>query len=503
MTDNGKIRIVIVGGGTAGWMTAAAITTALSADRVVVELVESEAIGIIGVGEATLPHLRQFNTNLGLDEAQFMAATHATFKLGIEFVDWDRKGDRYLHPFGAFGLPQDGVDFHHYWLKARQQHDVGEIGDYSLPVVAARRGRFCRPDGAPDALASSFGYAYHFDSARYGQLLRSHAEARGATRTEGRVVSVQRDESSGDISAVTLASGESVAGDFFVDCTGFYGLLIEQTLATGYEDWSDVLPCDRAVAVQCEDPGPLLPYTRATADRSGWRWRIPLQHRLGNGHVFCSAFMSDDEATSTLLENLEGTPLTEPRVLRFQTGKRRRMWHHNCLAVGLSGGFLEPLESTSIYLIQAAITQFVELFPVGEDYSFERDEYNRLLDNEFDRVRDFLILHYHATRRDDSVFWRAIQATPMPDSLQRKMNLFRAHGRIADYQQGLFLAPSWLAVYLGQGVLPDSHDPRIDHLSAVDVAAGLAGLRERIDACSASMPVHADYLRQSQSQAPT
>ncbi|MFK7887325.1 MAG: tryptophan halogenase family protein [Gammaproteobacteria bacterium] len=490
-----------MGGGTAGWMTAAAITTALPANQVTVELVESETIGIIGVGEATLPHLRQFNENLGLDEAAFMAATRASFKLGIEFVDWHQIGERYIHPFGAFGTPLGGVDFHHYWQAASKHQDVGPIGDYSLPVVAAYNARFRRPDGAPDTLESSFGYAYHFDSARYGQLLREHAEARGAKRTEGRVVDVQRDASGGDITAVQLENGPRIDGDFFIDCTGFHGLLIEKTLQTGYEHWSDLLPCDRAVAVQCEKSGPLLPYTRATADTAGWRWRIPLQHRLGNGYVYCSQFMSEDEATARLLDQLEGPALTEPRPLRFVTGKRRKMWQKNCVAVGLSGGFLEPLESTSIYLIQAAITQLIELFPVDSDYAIERDEYNRLLDNEFERVRDFLVLHYQATTRRDSDFWRAIGNTPMPPSLQQKIDLFRTHGRIADYQQGLFLAPSWLAVYLGQGIRPAGHDPRIDHLDGATIATKLAGLRQRIAHCSENMPLHADYLRDSGAEA--
>ncbi|MFK8014627.1 MAG: tryptophan halogenase family protein [Gammaproteobacteria bacterium] len=494
MHDNSEFKIVIVGGGTAGWMTAAAIATALPRSLVTVELVESEAIGIIGVGEATLPHLRQFNENLGLDETRFMASTHASFKLGIEFVDWGRIGDRYIHPFGDYGTPLGGVAFHHYWRKATETANVGAIGEYSLPIMAAYAARFQRPVGAPDKLESSFGYAYHMDSARYGQVLREHAERRGVRRTEGRVTDVERERETGDIRGVKLDDGTAVRGDFFVDCTGFRGVLIEDALSAGYDHWSSILPCDRAVAVQCEDPGPLLPYTRATADQSGWRWRIPLQHRLGNGYVYCSDFISDDEATARLLDTLEGDALTEPKPLRFTTGKRRKMWHHNCLAVGLSGGFLEPLESTSIYLIQAAITRFIELFPVSSDYAVERDEYNRILDNEFDRVRDFLVLHYHASTRDDSPFWRAIAQTPTPDSLQEKMDLFRSHGRIAEYQQGLFLAPSWLAVYLGQGIVPDGHDPRLDHLCNDELQEKLQRLRERIGTRSDAMPDHAHYL---------
>lgn len=481
--------VVIVGGGTAGWMTAAAITSALPPGRVSVRLIESEAIGIIGVGEATLPHLRQFNDNIGVDEAAFMRETRATFKLGIEFVNWARQGDRYLHPFGIFGPAGSEPGFHHFWRRAGAA--AGDIGDYSLPVVAARLGRFDFPDPDTSTLSGSYGYAYQFDSTLYAPFLRRHAEHRGAQRTEGRVVDALRDAESGDISAVVLEDGQHIEGDLFVDCSGFRGLLIEQSLAAGFEDWSHWLPCDRAVAAQSESSSSLTPYTRATADTAGWRWRIPLQHRTGNGHVYCSEWLDEDKATAALIDGLDGPLLTTPKPLRFATGKRNRMWHHNCVAVGLSGGFLEPLESTSIYLIQAAITNLIELLPAHRDYAAERDEFNRILDLEFERVRDFLILHYHATERDDSPFWNYVRNMPIPESLAEKIALFRARGRVADYSRGLFLEPSWLAVYLGQRVIPEHWDQRADRVNEDALVAKLESVRAAVHRQAASMQEHA------------
>ncbi|MEM1411940.1 MAG: tryptophan halogenase family protein [Pseudomonadota bacterium] len=487
-------KVVIIGGGTAGWMTAAALSSTLSRAHIDVHLVESEAIGIVGVGEATLPHLRHFNRIIGIDEAEFMAATRATFKLGIEFVDWGRIGDAYLHPFGAFGIERNGVGFHHLWRKFQHEPATGPIGDYSLPVVAARDARFDIPSEDPRSVASTYGYAYQFDATRYAPFLRAHAEQRSARRTEGRVTAVERDPESGDILAVRLDNDLRIEGDLFVDCSGFRGLLIEEALETGYEEWTDWLPCDRAIAMQCEGVGPLLPYTRASADRAGWRWRIPLQHRVGNGHVFSSAFMDEDQARDRLLATLEGPALTEPRTLRFTTGKRRRMWNHNCVAVGLAGGFLEPLESTSIYLVQAAITNLVELLPPDRQYAAERAEYNRILDNEFLRVRDFLILHYHATTRDDSPFWNHVRTMAIPDSLAEKIEGFRHAGRVAEYHQGLFLEASWLAVYLGQGIVPQAWDQRLENVDEDTLREELRNLRQQVQAAARAMPDHEAFL---------
>lgn len=487
-------HVVIVGGGTAGWMTAAGLISMLGSTGLKITLVESEAIGIVGVGEATLPHIRLFNETIGVDEAEFMRATSATFKLGIEFVDWARKGDSYIHPFGEFGLPNEGVAFHQYWRRFADDPETGPLEDYSLPVLACRAGKFQPPSDDPRSVLSTYRYAYQFDALKYAPFMRTHAEQRGVKRIEGKVVAVSRDAQSGDITSISLEDGRSIEGDLFVDCTGFFGLLIEQELKTGYDEWTEWLPCDRAVAIPCESEGPLLPYTRATADRTGWRWRIPLQHRTGNGHVYSSGFIDDDEARDCLLDNLEGEPLADPRLLRFVTGKRRKLWNHNCVAIGLSGGFLEPLESTSIYLIQEGITKLLELFPVHRGFEVEMEEYNRRMDLEFERIRDFLILHYHATERDDSEFWNHMRTMEVPDSLKGKMELFSAHGHVAGYDHGLFLVPSWIAVLVGQRVLPRGFDWRAGRLPETAVRGHLSGLKNHMRKAVSSMSDHAEYL---------
>ena len=487
-------KIVIIGGGTAGWMSAAGISSLLGQTGLEVTLIESEAIGVIGVGEATLPHIKFFNETLGIDEAEFMAATSATIKLGIEFVDWGQKGDRYIHPFGDFGLSNNGVPFHHYWNKMKADPDTGPLGLYSLPVMACHMAKFQPPSNDPRSVNSTYRYAYQFDSLKYAPFLRAHAEARGVSRFEGKVVDVALDPDSGDISSVGLENGERHEGDLFIDCTGFFGVLIEKALKTGYESWTRWLPCDRAVAVACESVGPLLPYTRATADSAGWRWRIPLQHRTGNGYVYASDFISDEAAQESLIKNLEGKALAQPRQLRFETGKRRKLWRKNCIAIGLSGGFLEPLESTSIYLIQEGITKLVEHFPQTLDFGAAADEYNNLMDLEFERVRDFLILHYHATDRDDSDFWNYVRTMKIPASLEEKLALFKARGRVASYDNGLFLDPSWVAVYIGQGIIPEAYDWRVDQLEARDIKAHLANMRGLMWQSASRMQDHTAYL---------
>ena len=491
---DGIDHVVIVGGGTAGWMTAAGLTHMLGPTGVKVTLIESEAIGVVGVGEATLPHIKAFNDTIGIDEAEFMAATSATFKLGIEFVDWGRKGDSYIHPFGEFGLPNEGVAFHHYWRKFADQPGTGDLDQYSLPVVACRKARFQPPSEDPRSVLSTYRYAYQFDTLQYAPFMRAHAEKSGVKRIEGKVVDVALDPENGRVRDLTLENGQVIAGDLFVDCTGFFGLLIERHLQTGYDDWSEWLPADRAVAVPCQSAGPLLPYTRATAHEAGWSWRIPLQHRTGNGHVYSSRFLSDDAACDTLLAGLEGERLADPRFLRFVTGKRRKLWNRNVVAIGLSGGFLEPLESTSIYLIQEGISKLVELFPQTQDCVVETREYNHWMDLQFERIRDFLILHYHATMRDDSDFWNHMRTMRVPGTLEARLDLFRAHGHVSAYDHGLFLVPSWIAVLIGQGVMPDACDARVANLPDDHVRQHLAGLRGHMDKAANNMEDHAAFL---------
>ena len=494
-SDRPKRRVVIVGGGTAGWMSAAALARLLP-HMCDVRLVESAEIGIVGVGEATLPHLRAFVETLGLDEAEFMRATHATFKLGIDFRDFGRIGDSYLHPFGAFGVEQRGVPFHHYWLRMRAAGRGDDLFGYSLCNVMAAAGRFAPPSPDPASFLSTYSYAYQFDATLFAPYLRDWSIARGVARTEGRVVEVERDGESGDVTALKLASGERIEGDLFIDCSGFASLLLGRTLDEPWEDWSGWLPCDRAVAAPCRsaDDG-IEPYTRATAMTAGWRWRIPLQHRVGNGYVYSSSHIADEAAADALVASIEGEPLAEPRLLKFRAGRRRRSWVNNVVGVGLASGFLEPLESTSIYLAQAAITQLVELFPVGERVAeAERREFNRLVDLEYDRIRDFLILHYHATTRDDSSFWDHVRTMRIPDSLADKMELWRHAGRVVKYTQGLFLEPSWVAVYIGQNIVPERWDRRADSVDEPNLGRAMDRLRDQIAGAVGKMPDHKAFI---------
>jgi tryptophan halogenase len=494
MEEQRRVRVVVVGGGTAGWMTAATLTKLLP-NRCDVHLVESETIGIVGVGEATLPHIRSFNERLGINEAEFMAATRATFKLGIEFVNWGRIGDSYVHPFGAFGRGTNEVDFHHYWTRLRQSgRKVAPLGDYSMACTMACMNRFRPPDPDPGKLESTFSYAYQFDATLFAPFLRGIAEQLGARRTEGRIVDVELQGESGDIAAIILENGERIDGDLFIDCSGFVSLLLGKALGEPFEDWSQWLPCDRAAAVPCRTRTALTPYTGVIAMDAGWRWRIPLQHRTGNGYVYSSAFISDDDARQAIVAAVEGEPIAEPRVLKFKAGRRRRSWVGNCVAVGLASGFLEPLESTSIYLIQAAITSLVELFPNPGISTFDRDEFNRLIDLEYDRIRDFLILHYHATERSDSPFWNYCRTMEVPDTLKDKMDLFRKRGRVAKYREGVFLDASWIAVYIGQRVIPEGYDLRADLPSDAQLDEAMAAFRNEVRACAEAMPDHRAHI---------
>ena len=494
MTGPKLANVVIVGGGTAGWMAAAGLACKLQ-KQCKIRVVESAEIGIVGVGEATVPHIRYFNATLGIDEADFMRKTHATFKLGIEFRNWARLGDSYIHPFGEFGRRLNGVDFHHYWLKLRALGEEQEDGlfDCSLPVVAAKLGRFAPP--VPDnSVMSTFGYAYHFDATLYAPYLRAYAECRGVVRTEGKIVDVSLRAADGFVESLTLESGERITADLFIDCSGFRGLLIEQALKAGYEDWTHWLPCDRAVAAPCETVEASVPYTRSTARDAGWQWRIPLQHRLGNGYVYCSRFVSDEDAAATLKTNLEGRILAEPRFLRFVTGKRKKAWSKNCVAMGLAGGFLEPLESTSIYLVQAAITSLIELFPDKGFSPDDVDEFNRVMDFEYERVRDFLILHYHATERDDTPLWNYVRTMPIPESLEYKMKLFRDRGYVVKYKDGMFLDRSWQAVYLGQRVVPGHYDPLVETLDTDEIRRYVRSTKETVRRAAETMPMHDAWL---------
>ncbi len=486
-------RVVIVGGGTAGWMSGAALATVVG-QRCDVTLIESAEIGIVGVGEATLPQIKDFNDYLGIDEAEFMRATQATFKLGIEFVDWGKPGNRYIHPFGAFGQPMAGVDFLHHWTRARRSGDVAPLEAYSYAIMAARAGRFDFPSDDQRSLKSTYAYAYHFDASLYAPFLRAFAERKGLKRIEGKIVDVRRDAQSGNITEVVLESGQTVAGDLFIDCSGFRGLLIENTLKSGWEDWAPWLPCDRAWAVPCDRTPAALPYTRATALEAGWQWRIPLQHRTGNGYVFSSAFIDEDAAARRLMGNLDGPAQAEPRLLRFSTGRRKRSWVNNCIAVGLASGFLEPLESTSLYLAQIAITNLLQLFPDRQVDPRLRHAFNALVDVEYDRVRDFLILHYHANTRDGAL-WAYTRNMAVPDTLNARLEQFRHRGYIQKYKDGLFSPASWLAVYAGQDILPDGYDRMADAVPPADLKAWLDDLEARIRSNVDEMPDHDAFIR--------
>ncbi|HEX5183923.1 MAG TPA: tryptophan halogenase family protein [Allosphingosinicella sp.] len=494
MDERKKVNVIIVGGGTAGWMTAAAIARLLPA-RATVRLVESEAIGIVGVGEATLPHIRAFNERLGIPEAEFMARTRATFKLGIEFQDWGREGDSYIHPFGTFGRGGAEVDFHQYWLRMKQEgRPVADLEQYSFACMAARLNRFAPPSADLRQLSSTFGYAYQFDATLFAPYLRALAEGLGVRRTEGRVVDVARDGETGDIVSIGMENGEVIEGDLFVDCSGFVSLLIGKALGEPFQDWSRWLPCDRAAPVPCRTETALTPYTGVIAMKAGWRWRIPLQHRTGNGYVYASDFLSDDEAAEAIVAAAEGEVMAQPRLLRFKAGRRERSWVHNCVAVGLASGFLEPLESTSIYLIQQAITALLELFPDKEVSPVDRDEFNRLIDLEYDRIRDFLILHYHANQRVGQPFWDYVRNMAVPDTLQEKIELFRRRGRVVKYREGVFLDASWIAVYLGQHIVPEGHDLRADAPPAAAVERAMEALRAEIRAGAERMPDHVGHI---------
>jgi tryptophan halogenase len=488
-------QVVIVGGGTAGWMTAAALSRVLG-DKVKLTLIESDDIGTVGVGESTIPMIKLFNTVLGIDEDEFMRATQATFKLGIEFNDWGRVGDSYMHGFGIFGQDLATLPFYQYWLRLQQAGKAPDIENYSINRMAAKAGKFMRADRSHgNSPLGDIVHAFHLDAGLYARYLRQYSEAKGVRRIEGKVVDALTRASDGHVDAVRMENGDLIGGELFIDCSGFRGLLIEQALHTGFEDWSHWLPCDRAWAVPCELSGELLPYTRATARPAGWQWRIGLQHRTGNGHVYSSKFMDDEAARALLMENLDGRPLAEPKLLRFTAGKRKQVWNKNVVAVGLSSGFLEPLESTSIHLIQSTIARLITFFPDRGFSATDVAEFNRQCDFEVERIRDFIILHYHATERDDTPFWNYVRTMDIPDTLRAKMDLWRSRGRIVRNDNELFAEVGWLQVLQGQRVPVEGHHPLADLMEEKEVADYLGDIASVIGQCVNQMPSHAAYIK--------
>jgi tryptophan halogenase len=486
--------IVIVGGGTSGWMTATALSTLLKG-RYTIRLIESDEIGIVGVGEATIPMIQRFNKVAGIDENEFLRETQGTFKLGIEFVNWGRPGERYMHGFGRIGQDLWTVPFEQYWRKMHAMGKAAELEAYSITRMASKSNKFMPPPSdVSNSPLNDIAYAYHFDASLYAKYLRRLSVDRGVIRTEGRIVQVTQREGDGYIDAVVLANGDRIAGDLFIDCSGFRGLLIEETLKTGYEDWSHWLPCDRALAVPCESASVLTPYTRSTAHRAGWQWRIPLQHRIGNGHVYCSQAIGDDEAAATLMANLDGKPLADPRLIKFTTGMRKKAWNRNVVAIGLAGGFLEPLESTSIHLVQAAVSQLIEFFPDQGFSAADVDEYNRNSRFHFERIRDFIILHYHLNQRDDSEFWKSCANMAIPQSLTDKMNLYKSRGRIVRFDNELFSEVGWFQVMQGQNLRTAGYNPLVDLQAEQDTVDYLESVRAVIAKCVEVMPDHAAYI---------
>ena len=490
-------KVVIVGGGTSGWMTAAALAKVLKG-HYDITLVESDEIGTIGVGEATIPMISIFNKMLDFDEDQFVRETQASFKLGIEFVNWGRLGDRYIHGFGTIGQDNWTVDFHQYWLKQFMAGKARPLDRYSINTAACLSNKFMRPRAdMPNSPLSQIAYAFHFDASLYARFLRNYSETRGVKRIEGKIAQVMQREGDGAVTGLKLESGAVLEGDFFVDCSGFRALLIEGALKTGFEDWSHWLPCNRAMAVPCASAKELTPYTRATARTAGWQWRIPLQHRIGNGHVFCNKYISEDEAAAVLLSNLDGEPLADPRPIRFTTGKRRLAWNKNVVSVGLASGFVEPLESTSIHLVQMGIAHLLTFFPAAGLEQRDIDQYNRVMNQEYEWVRDFIILHYKATERTDTPFWNYCRTMEVPETLTHRMELFRSHGRVFREGNELFTKVSWLQVLHGQRITPRAHHPLTDLLSEEEIQTYLDEVEGVIAACADVMPTHAQFIAEN------
>jgi tryptophan halogenase len=483
-----KTKVVVAGGGTAGWLTAFSLVTRLG-KLLDITLVESDQIGTVGVGEATVPTMRAFHSLIGIDEKEFMAATQATFKLGIQFDNWGQQGDSYFHSFGEIGQRSWMAEFHEFWMEAKAQGFGGSLEDYCLELKAAKANKFATQVGKKPV-----NFAYHMNATAYAAYLRTKSESAGVKRLEGRITQIQNDQE-GNISTLILEGGEQVSGDVFIDCTGFRGLLIGENLDVGYEDWSHWLAADSAIAVQTQAVEAPRPYTRAIAHPAGWQWRIPLQNRVGNGIVYSSQFLSDDEAKSTLLANLSGQTITEPRQLRFKTGRRKKAWHNNCIAIGLSSGFLEPLESTSIHLVTTAILRLMKLFPFGGNTALLAEQFNRETQLELETIRDFIILHYHQTQRNDSPFWDHYRTMQIPESLVHRMAMFHENGYAWPDDVSLFRVDSWVQVMMGQGLMPKQHHGAGRVLPVDGLKQQMIALRKMIERSVAQMPEHADFIQ--------
>lgn len=490
MTQSAVKSIVIVGGGTAGWMTAAALARVFDTKSCSIRLIEQENLASAELDEATVSSIHDFNHRFGIDERELMRATNATFRLGTQFEDWRAIGDSYMHPSGKFGHDTNGVCFQHYWLRQRLAGDATPFGEYSLPCVAAKKGRFKHPVDDTSSVYSTYSYAFHLDATLYVSFLRDIAQNLGVQRIDDKVVDVHLRGKDGFINSVELEGGDLIGGELFIDCSGFCGVLIEGALKTRYEDWRAWLPFDSALVAQTENTGEPLPYTRATASGAGWRWRIPLQHRVGNGHVYSSAYLGEDAATDILLSNLEGKLLTDPELIRFTPGKRLKMWYRNCIAIGSSGGVLGPLESTGIFLIHAAITKLIEFFPDTDFPAANTSAYNSQLDTLYEEVRDFIILHFKATQRDDSKFWDYCREMSVPDELALRMQLFASCGVVSHRRNDQFQEHAWLAVFLGQGIIPEDYDPRTDCIPEERTQQQLRSMREHIVQAANEMPSH-------------
>jgi len=489
-------RIIIVGGGTAGWMAAAAMSRLKVGRELDITLIESEQIGTVGVGEATIPPFVGFNDLLGIDESEVLSAVQGTFKLGIQFENWGNIGDSYIHPFGAYGYAMGGIGFHHVWHRMAQAGDDRPIQVFNLETMAAYFGKFARTQDYERDDLPPINYAYHLDAGKYAAFLRKFAEARGVVRQEGKVSDVHLDAETGFVTSLTLDDGREMQGDLFIDCSGFRGLLIEQALETGYDDWSQWLPCNRAVALPCqrEDGSPPPPYTRATAHSAGWQWQVPLQNRNGNGHVYCSSYMEDEEAHDILVGNIAGKPQVDPNFLRFTTGRRKKFWNKNVVALGLAAGFMEPLESTSIHLINTGIDKFLSLLSLDGVTQAQQDTFNRLTGREYARIRDFLVLHYNATQRDDSDFWNYVRTMDVPDTLTEKIEVFKGNGQIFREEDELFTETSWAAVMMGQGVQMGNHNPMAESLVTPKTQEEINEMEQSIRYLVQHMPGHGDYV---------
>lgn len=494
MTNNAVKQVLIVGGGTAGWMTAAMLSK-LMGPQLSIRLIESDAIGTVGVGEATIPAIQHFNAALGINEAEFLQSTQGTIKLGIQFENWGNAGDSYMHAFGPVGRPLGFTAFHHYWLAAQARGDNSSFWDYSLNYQAAHTGKYAPLPHIPNTPLQGLVHAYHFDASLYAAFLRRYSEQLGVVRTEGTIGAVVKTPA-GDIASVILKDGQSFSADLFIDCSGLRALLIGQELGGGYEDWRHWLPCDSALAVPTAATLPVMPYTRAIAHSGGWQWRIPLQHRTGNGLVYSSRFLDDNAARQTLMSNLDAEALAESRKISFVTGRRKQQWLQNCVAIGLSSGFLEPLESTSIHLIQSAVVRLVQCFPQQTDMAALRREYNRQSQQEFEAIRDFIILHYHLNQRNDNGLWQYCRTMALPDSLAQRIELFRQSGAVFRQQDELFTEVAWQQVMLGQHLRPQHYHPLADSLTDDQLSGFLADLKAIISRTAAQLPAHQQFLQQ-------